>query len=782
MPRRRLKKVDNRPAVLNVVIDGSQLLITERCKDGGIRIRQESAQHVCFVRKDDVTKEFLSAVNADRRVREVSDVGDFYRLRWRDRWVCKDLCKALHKKGVKTYEGDVNPIRRWMTDKRPKLGVPRICYLDIETDSRVSFSNKESARILCWAVVGSDGSKKVGVLKDDTDRAEKALLSRLLAVLEGYDLICAWNGDRFDFPVIESRIKNLRLPFVRSRWLWLDQMELFKKNNSMSAESGAEKQSFKLDNIASSLLGEGKDDFDASRTWEAWDAGGDERRRMVRYCVKDTDLLRRIEDKVGHIALLQTLTELCNVFTDSRGMQPTVQAEGFLLMLAADQGIRFPTQFIDKKNASEKYKGAYVMEPQVNGITKNVHVADFASLYPSIMITWNMSPETLVKGDHDSLMGDGYAYSPLTDRYFSNESEGILPHAVKLVMKMRKVWSKKQASFPPGTHDWVDAGRRSSAYKIAANSFYGVIGSPMSRFFSRDVAESTTQCGKWLIQETIKEAQDRGMFAVYGDTDSVFVAGASREEFEEFVEFCNEHLYPKKLKSLGCSDNRISLAYEKEFERIVFTSAKRYAGRYVHYKGAMATEDSKPEVKGLEYKRGDTIRLTRDMQAECVDLLVGMVNGGNEDVATFEAVLHRWQSKILFEPLTIEEVVITKGLGKPLNEYVRRKKKDGTFARQLPHIELARLMQANGEDVSEGTKISYFIFDAVAKGGKEYRTVDEWDGSVDRYELWDNIVYPPTMRLLAAAFPEHDWKKGWARTRPKKPRKSKKKNAETTTA
>jgi DNA polymerase elongation subunit (family B) len=780
LPPTAIEQADARPEVLNVTWAGDSLLVVERDPDGSTRIRNERAPYCAFVETLIVGPEFARALRNDIRVHEVREEGKYTRISFKRRDQCLDICQALQGNGMPTYEGDVNPVRRWMTDRMPRLGNHRIVYLDIETDSRLPFSRKEEMRVLCWAIEGADGVRKVGVLEENTDAAEAQLLQRLLNELQRYDLIAAWNGDRFDFPVLQARFEKRRLSFVAARWLWLDQMVIFQRMNMMAAESGEEKTSFKLGDIATALLGEGKDDFDAAKTWEAWHAGGDERRRMVRYCVKDTNLLKRVEEKTGYIGLLHTLAETCNVFPDTRGANPTIQAEGFLLALGAAQGYRFPTAKVGIH--SEKYKGAYVMEPQCKGITKNVHVADFAGLYPSIIVTWNMSPETLVQGELHKQLSDeyaqtgkvpwGYSYVTLTGCFFRTDVEGILPRAVKEVMRLRKYWNKLKASLPPGTPEWVAANRKATAYKIAANSFYGVVGSPLSRFFSRDVAESVTQAGAWLIIQTIDAATARGMTAVYGDTDSVFIAGTNRTEFEVFVEWCNVDLYPAKLVELGCPENLIDLAYEKEFERVVFSCAKKYAGRYVHFKGTAATADSKPEVKGLEFKRGDSLRLARNFQAEVVDLLVGMTNGGHEDPLTFVEVVERWQQRILHGELTLEDVQLSKRLNKELGQYAQKVKNDGEMGRQLPHIEIAKQLLARGHDMGEGVKVHYFIADAKHPDGPLYLAAEDWQGQCDRWEVWDRMVYPPTERLLTAAFPTFDWAP-WGKTRPKMPRKRK---------
>lgn len=757
--------------LLNVAQNKDNLIIVERNGDEVI-IRERAAEFSCFIRND-IDEATKRKIRSHRAVKGMLEEGDWIRVIWKSSFEREDLCKKLEADGVRTYEGDVGAVRRYLTDHKIPHVTPRLCFYDIETDSRVPvrLAAEGKARILCWSVIGADGKVTVGVLDEDTDVAERALLQRLIKTLEQYDQVTSWNGDNFDFPATKARCSQRRISVNFDRWLWLDQMDLFIRMNTMAAESGEEKASYSLQAISMALLGVGKDDLDASRTYDYWVAGGEERQKLVRYNVTDVKRQLGIEQKTGYIALLQTLAETTNVFADSRGMNPTIQAEGFLLRLGADRNYRFPSNF--ERGHSDRFKGAYVMEPQGSGIIKNVHVGDFASLYPSIIVTWNMSPETLIADEalaQASALDEPYCTAPITGTCFLTREEGILPHAVKEVMRLRKYWNDLKASYPPGSDEWVSANRKATAYKIAANSFYGVIGSPMSRFFSRDVAEAVTQAGAWLIQETMAAAEARTMHSIYGDTDSLFIGNCTRTQFEVFVEWCNHDFYPVKLKDLGCKENLIKLAYEKEFERIIFISAKKYVGRYVHFKGTMADASSKPEVKGLEYKRGDSIRVARNFQAEVIDLLVGMEHGGHEDTETFDEVIARWQASILNDTLTIDDISMAKRLNKPLNEYARKRTKDGGWAKQLPHIELARKMIERGEDVREGTKVTYFVYDASHKGDVEYRLKEEWDGTFDRYECWEKLTWPPTQRLLEAAFPGHPWDDQYGSVRPKAPR------------
>lgn len=305
---------------------------------------------------------------------------------------------------------------------------------------------------------------------------------------------------------------------------------------------------------------------------------------------------------------------------------------------------------------------------------------------------------------------------------------------------------------------------------MAANSFYGVLGNLYSRFHDRSIAESVTQAGVWLIEQTIAAVKQRGWRAIYSDTDSCCVAGVGEEEFASFVAWCNAELYPKILQQQGCRTNAVKIAYEKEFDRLVLVSAKRYCASFVHFKGKRATENSKPEIKGLEYRRGDTSKLARELQARAIDGLVGglklsegvMVPTVDRD--HFRRLIYAQQQHVLHGELTIEDVVIAKALGKPMEQYggVRS---DGAAGVVPAHVKVALMMKKRGEELGEGAKVEYVVTDGsispqVVDFASEYKRVD-------RYYLWEKKVFPPTRDLLKAAFPEVDWGLEFGKVRPK---------------
>jgi len=782
---------------VNAAWQGSDVVLLRRDASGRLRKERVAAEHTCYLRAADVDAELERGLRDSRHVAGVKKEGEWVRVRWRSRDACRAACGSegwFDERHIEVFEGDVNPVRRYMTDNDVSIQRPRRCYVDLETDSRVPprRAAEGEARVLCWSLVGDDGFEDVRLLERDDDAAEAALLEELWRVLFDYDQVISWNGDRWDFPIVWVRSSMHRVKVDPRRWLWLDHLELFRTMNMHSAESGDEKQSMALGRVAESLGLDGKLDVDASRSWEYWEAGGDDRRELAEYCLHDSRLMTQIEERTGFVDLLYTLADVCGVFPDSRGMNATNYVESFLLRLGRKRGIRFRSHW--GAQHTEPFAGAYVMEPTRKGILKNVHVADFSGMYPSIIQTWNISPETLrpdVVLREDVALRPTYLMHapvkeyprppgvcevPILGHAFATDGRGVLPEAIDALIEMSREWNERKAKLPPGTDEWKEADRRTGAYKIARNSFYGATGSPFSRFGQREIAESITQAGVWLLKETIRAGEERGIHALAGDTDSEFAMDCTEDEFADFVEWCNRELYPALVAGLGCERNEIKLAYEKAFERIVMVGKKRYCGRYSHFKGARADEHSRPEVKGLEYKRGDTVRMARRMQAQSIELLLG---GGitrlrgeycEEDPAVFAELVRLWKWRVLEGSLERRDYVLAKRLSKDPKHYHRKTKKDGGKTALPPHVEVALKLRELGHDMSEGSLVEYVVVDGGSAPQKVVAAVEHEPGGEDRFYLWESMVYPPTQRLLEAAFPGHPWK-SYLRARPPKPRK-----------
>jgi DNA polymerase elongation subunit (family B) len=480
------------------------------------------AEHASFLRESDVDDELgrflarLPTVVATARDR------GFVRVSWRD-WESRRLAdEAFAKRGLRHFEADVSPVKRVLADSPIKICRPRVAYLDIETDSRLPFSRKLEMRVLSWCVVREDGKRRIRCLAEESDRAERELLAELRETLKAFDVAVAWYGGNgkkghgFDFPVLDARAEHCGARWRDRRHLTIDFKDVWEKMNRMAAESGDEKESLALESVAQAKLGEGKEKTPAdvaekfgnksmgALTYPMWAAGGRWRELMLEYMAKDTDLMRKLEAKAGYLSLFFAVCEATNCLPETRSLMTTAQMDGYLLRHGAERGIRWPSKTAGAVRAAEQYAGAIVMKPAARGIEKDVHVLDFKGMYPSIMISFNMSPETIVGADYR-----GEVATAPTGARFRLDEKGILTGALERLVADRDHWKKIKNQCPPGTKEWHEANARTSAYKSVVNGFYGGVGSTFSRFYNPTIAEAVTQTGVWLIRRTVAEAEAR---------------------------------------------------------------------------------------------------------------------------------------------------------------------------------------------------------------------------------------------------------------------------------
>jgi len=788
---------------VNGFVAGDRVVLLRREQDGSVSKHLFPAEYACHIRREDFAADIEAQAKRSRAVRGYAIEGDWVRLRWASYDVARSFCGRggyFEQRGIATYEGDLNPVRRVMVERGFSVQRPRWAILDIETDSRVPMSQKSEARVLCWSLTFEDGEKVRGVLEHDTDEAETLLLEDLFDELMSVDLVLAWYGGDdweddehgFDFPVLGARVARLGIRVNLRRWLTADHLAIFRKGNISASESGEEKQSMALGRVAARVLhGEAdvaKLSVEARKSWDYWAAGGEQRALLSDYNVVDTELAWRIEKRTGFIELMIELCLVCGTFPDARGMRATSFVESFILRLARERGGgHFPSRF-QTPGEADPFAGAYVMEPKHKGVLRGVDVADFAAMYPRNIVAWNMSLETHVPEAAQRLIAPnvdprvelvppppGYCRVPMTGEVFRTEPKGLLVVAVEEIARLREQWKRAKAAAVPGTDEWKDADRRSTAYKQINNSFYGVVGSPFSRFFRRQIAESVAQAGVWLIKSTIAYGREQhGIETIAVDTDSVFAAGVEEQRFRTFVEACNRELYPKLLASCGCRPPfGVKLAYEKRFSILVYVKKKRYAGRFEHFDGKRANELSRPEIKGLEFKRGDSARLAREMQEEAVRVLLCMDRPEAPAVLPYThrdfcELADRWRARVLKGRLERDDFVLSKQLSREIEGYARRKKKHGDeWASQAVHVELARRMRELGMDVSQGVRIEYVVVDGARSPQKVVGLFEFEPGTEDRHYLWETLVWPPTERVLEVCFPDYDWHRSFGRSRPR---------------
>ncbi len=471
-----------------------------------------------------------------------------------------------------TYEGDVPPTIRYLIDNYYQKGIEseviRVCFFDIETDG---IPNITKADTMITSIAAYDNFRNLyycftvapdGVVsKDKYTRkiqfdgnevearifmfaTEKEMLNKFLTFVQqlDFDLFLAWNGDRFDYPYLFNRMKALKInprllspikqmgkgygdmvdkPRCR---VWLDLMVCYKKLSTQEMES------YSLDYISRKELGTGKIEHQ-EKFEDFWRNNLD---KFIEYNIKDVYLMVKIEESKGIVKYFDTIRRFTfcswyDVFYNSKVL------DCFFLLKAKEYGIVLPTT--RKQKDYTKITGAIVITPTV-GVHQNVAVGDVRSLYPTAILTCNMSPETIVTN-----VTNCNNYVTVDDVYFSLDKRGFIPRVVEDLWNLRQEFKKKRDTFELGSHDYEMWDTIQTVCKFLLNSVYGVMLAPHFRLFTRDIGKSITYFGRrtnlWM-QEKVKE---RKHDIIAGDSvsyDSMINVNGKFVKISDLFEQCDE--------------------------------------------------------------------------------------------------------------------------------------------------------------------------------------------------------------------------------------------------
>jgi DNA polymerase delta subunit 1 len=328
-----------------------------------------------------------------------------------------------------------------------------------------------------------------------------------------------------------------------------------------------------------------------------------------------------------------------------------------------------PTQ--DSAEGDISYEGAIVIPPKIGMYLNDpIAVLDYNSLYPSNMIAYNLSPDTLVYvktyNDQGSLISseidpnldeikkthkiDEVSYDHQGGRQtcgYVQGTVGILPKTLELLLKKRKDTRKLMEQETDESQKSVLNGLQ-LAYKVVANSIYGQTGSRTSPIRKLEVAASTTAIGRerLLFAKHIAETEFGGD-VVYGDTDSIFIN--FKKPLAETIEIAKT--VGKRITALCRSAHKID--YEKTFFPFLLFCRKRYVG--------LMYEDDVTKCKrkfmGIALKRRDSAPVVKDIYGGALDILLEQRSLKNAEQFVKDSLI-----KVLNNELPLDKYVITKQL------------------------------------------------------------------------------------------------------------------------
>jgi len=611
-----------------------------------------------------------------------------------------ELVVQERKKYSKTYEADVKYVNRYIIDNFKKIEKEsiRICYMDIEiAKTEKGFESIGSANnpILMIGCYDNFEKKAVDFVLYKTHQTEKELVAAFMRYIKekDFDMLVAWNGEGFDFPFLINRIKKLRLnPNFLNRnggycttrklnngfyatHIWgrtcFDLMEAYKKMNSYGG-----RESWSLDYISKyEKVGE-KEKYKGNLD----DLFKTDIEKFIAYNRKDVELLKLLDEKLQIINFFDELRRLCfckfeDVFMNSK------MADCLCLKYAKDNGFVLPSC---KDNIKEEFEGAFVhdSEPKLH---ENIAWFDMKSLYPSVIIGFNISPETIMEdmGEILSCHVPNTAIA-IDDKYFFRKEQGMIPAIIKPLLDKRK--------------EYKDIYLTQYALKVVANSFYGVLGMKYFRLYNNDCASAVTYISRRVIKEVHKWWEDRGYKVIYGDTDSCAIE-MKEGDIDEMIKLNKEiNLHFKEyFKQFGVEEknNIFKLEFEKVFRRVFFKrkadgegAKKKYAGRVVFEDGKLC---DKFVVVGFESRRSDSPDVGRQFMNDVLKMICY-----EQSEETIRKFIEDFK-EIIVTDFTPEEIGLPISITKPLDKY----------ANQI-HARAARLAnKKHNSQIKQGDKIKY---------------------------------------------------------------------------
>ncbi|MDT7888182.1 MAG: DNA polymerase II [Desulfurococcales archaeon] len=358
----------------------------------------------------------------------------------------------------------------------------------------------------------------------------------------------------------------------------------------------------------------------------------------------------------------------------------------------------------------EPYKGAVVLEPKP-GIHSNIAVMDFSSMYPNIMIKYNIGPDTYVS-DQGKCGDEGCWEAPETGYLFRKSPPGFYKMVLETLLKLRRSVREEMKKYDVDSIEYRILDERQRALKILANAAYGYMGWVGARWYFRQGAEAVTAWGRATIKRAIDIARSMGLNVIYGDTDSLFI-GYIKGTAEEFAERISREL-------------EMEIKIEKIYRKVFFTEAKK---RYVGL-----TEDGRIDIVGFEAVRGDWSELAKEIQERVAEVILR-----TEDISKAIEYVRSVIKDLEAGRIPLEKLVIWKTITRPLEEY------EAT----APHVRAAKILLSRGGRVAIGDKIGYVIVKGAGRVSDRaipYFFADPKD--IDSTYYVDHQVIPAALRIL----------------------------------
>lgn len=709
------------------------------------------------------------------------------------------------------------------------MNMMKIAYLDIETESEEGFPNIETANERVNVITLIVGKKKYTFALGKVDKSkmpgdvlvnlyenEEQMLGDFMLTWQslGIDIVTGWNVQFFDIPYLVHRMNRLfGESFAKKFSPWgklkdrkveisgrenvayeivginmLDYYDLYKKFTYVTRET------YKLGHIAQVELGESKVAYQEHDNFA--DFYRNDFTKFVQYNIQDTILVQKLEAKLRLLELAVSLAYSAKVNMQDVFSQVRTWEQIIYHHLHAKK-IVIPPKKKGKKDAS--FEGAYVKDPQV-GMRRWVVSFDLDSLYPHLIMQYNLSPETktadglrrgiipssVLQGTPTSLQLIDHARKAnlclaANGTTYRRDIRGFLPELMDTMYKQRKEYKKlmleakaalKRLPVDAPEEDREDLRLAISKYhnfqlvrKIQLNSAFGAIGNEWFRYYDEEIAEAITLSGQLSVQ-WVEKSLNEYLNKIIGSTDTDYVIAIDTdsvylnlgplvdkflpnekdsEKITKFIDKVSNDAFQKVINDsydsladrMNAYENKMHMKRESIAEKGIWTAKKRYMLNV-----CMGEENvylAKPELKimGIETARSSTPEVVREALKNVISTIM------NKDESAVQEFVSQFRN--VFNGLKPEKVAFPRGCN-GLREYFDP---NGIYKKGTPiatkgsliynhHIRKNKL-GGKYQEIREGDKIKFIYLKTPNMLGEK---VIAFTGKIpDEFELDGYIDY-----------------------------------------
>jgi DNA polymerase elongation subunit (family B) len=637
--------------------------------------------------------------------------------------------------GVEAFEvhGYERFVYQWIRQEYPgemeyNMNQMKIFAMDIEVQSENGFPNVDEAaeemlsitikdmitkQYYCWATREFEAPEGV---ETHIFWTENEMLNHFIGwwAQNTPDILTGWNVNLYDVPYIARRISRvLGDKWMKSLSPWnranerevyiqgrrniaydisginiLDYLDLYKKFTYTNQES------YRLDHIAFVELGQRKVDHSEYENFK--DFYTRDWQKFMEYNIQDVELIDKLEDKMKLIELAVTMAYDAKVNFEDVYSQVRMW-DTMIYNYLTDRKVVVPPRKGAKKD--EKYAGAYVKEP-IPGLYKWVVSFDLNSLYPHLIMQYNISPETLVEKRHPSATVDRILEETLdidgeycvcaNGAQYRKDIHGFLPEMMQKIYDERKIYKRKmldakseyEASPSVALQKTISrCNNIQMARKIQLNSAYGAIGNQYFRYYNLANAEAITLSGqvsiRWIEGKVnsylnkLLKTEDHD-YVIASDTDSIYVCldllvssvfdvqdvppqrivnfldAACKDRIEPFI----DRSYKELAEMVGAYEQKMFMKRENIAEKGIWTAKKRYMLNVWDSEG-VRYEKPKLKMMGIEAVKSSTPAACRTSIKECIEVIL------TQDEESAQKYISDFRAH--FDQLPIEDISFPRG-------------------------------------------------------------------------------------------------------------------------